>query len=131
MEKGPAPIVNDDRTLDRASALLRMRSFNEAEAVLQIRLRSLPDDVSSLRLLGTCLLRVGRADDALPPLRRVVTLLGSSPGSAAARYELAGALRLAGRHAEAAVPRSVAGAGARASAMRLGRSGDRRVRSRD
>jgi len=102
MEKGLSTIGNDDRALDRASGLLRMRSFNEAEAVLRIRLQSLPDDVSSLRLLGTCLLQAGRVDDALTPLRRVVELLGSSPGSATARYELAGALSLARRHAEAA-----------------------------
>jgi TolB-like protein/DNA-binding winged helix-turn-helix (wHTH) protein/Flp pilus assembly protein TadD len=83
---------------DLAWILFLARRYDEAIRELHARLAVKPDDALALWYLGFSLVGEGKAQDAIPPLQRAVSITHGSPGAIGV---LARAYGHAGRRAEA------------------------------
>ncbi|HEX5242134.1 MAG TPA: tetratricopeptide repeat protein, partial [Tepidisphaeraceae bacterium] len=88
----------DDNRLARAIALFDAGRLQECESLLREQLQANPAHPSAMHLLGLICSKTGRIVEGIDLLVRSVTF---SPNDAGYRRNLGGALRLAGRPAEA------------------------------
>lgn len=66
--RSPHPLTN------MASALRQLKRLDECERVLRKVLETSPDNLAALNALGNLLIQLGRAADAMPPLRRTLEI---------------------------------------------------------
>ena len=94
----PYRFMPDENPLARAIALFDAGRLQESESLLREQLQANPTHPAALQLVGLICSQTGRIVEGIDLLVRSVTL---SPNDAGYRRNLGGALRLAGRPAEA------------------------------